>query len=217
MITQRFRPVVWVAGVAFAATALYIVSLKVASERGRLEAIDHKIAMTRRDIRQLQTELGTRGSLRQLERWNGEVISLSAPTVGQFLAGENALANLDGTKLPEAGFAPPPVMVAGSVVEPDRGGSAVPPEVAVAAAPVPTRTAPALQPKVAVVKAKPKIVPSAVKIATRDITPRPTIRSAPTKAERVAMLDEVLVDRHTLSEITRQAASESKTKGKKAQ
>ena len=68
MIAHRFRPVVWVVGCAVAATALYTVSLGVASERTRLEDLDHKIAMTHRDIRQLQTELGTRASLRQLER-----------------------------------------------------------------------------------------------------------------------------------------------------
>ena len=79
MIAQRFRPVGWVAGIALAATALYLVSLQVANERGRLEEIDRKIAHTSREIRQLQTEMGTRASLRQLERWNGEVLALSAP------------------------------------------------------------------------------------------------------------------------------------------
>ncbi len=112
MIAQRFRPVGWVVGVAIAATALYIVSLQVATERTRLETIDRKIAAAKRDIRQLQTELGTRASLRQLERWNGEVLALSSPESQQFLTGEAALANLDGTKLPQPGFAPPPVMVA---------------------------------------------------------------------------------------------------------
>ncbi len=117
MIAQRFRPVGWVAGVAAAATALYMISLQVASERGRLEAIDRKIAATHRDIRQLQTEIGTRASLRQLERWNGEVLALSAPNVQQFLQGEHALDSVDQTKLGTAA-APPPVMVAvGSVAE----------------------------------------------------------------------------------------------------
>ncbi len=112
MIAQRFRPVGWVAGVAVAATALYMISLQVASERGRLEAIDRKIAMAHRDIRQLQTELGTRASLRQLERWNGEVLALSAPQAGQYLPGEQALASADRSALGNAPAAPPPVMVA---------------------------------------------------------------------------------------------------------
>lgn len=112
MIAQRFRPVGWVAGVALAATALYLVSLQVASERGRLEAIDRKIAATKREIRQLQTEMGTRASLRQLERWNGEVLALSAPQAGQYLSGEAGLETLNRDEIGRKPSAPPPVMVA---------------------------------------------------------------------------------------------------------
>jgi hypothetical protein len=113
MIAQRFRPVGWVAGVALAATGLYLVSLQVASERGRLEDIDRKIAATKREIRQLQTEMGTRASLRQLERWNGEVLALSAPQADQYLPGEAALATLNRDEIGRSPSAPPPpVMVA---------------------------------------------------------------------------------------------------------
>ena len=111
MIAQRFRPVAWVLGCAVAATALYTVSLRVASERARLDAIDLKIAMTRRNIRQLQTEMGTRASLRQLERWNGESLSLTAPHANQFLPDETQISKIDGASLPTDRFAPPPVMV----------------------------------------------------------------------------------------------------------
>lgn len=129
MITQRFRPVVWVAGVAVAATALYLVSLRVATERGRLEAIDHQIAQTRREIRQLQTELGTRASLRQLEKWNGEALALTAPKANQFLRNEAALANVDPGTLKSEGVAMPPIMVAAAqakTVEPEAGAIALP-------------------------------------------------------------------------------------------
>lgn len=112
MITQRFRPVGWVAGVALAATALYLVSLQVATERGRLEAIDRQIALTKRDIRRLQTEMGTRASLRQLERWNGEVLALSAPQAGQFLDDEASLDSLDHDKLDRKPPILPAVMMA---------------------------------------------------------------------------------------------------------
>ncbi len=111
MIAQRFRPVAWVIGCAVAATALYTVSLRVASERARLDGIDFKIASTRRDIRQLQTEMGTRASLRQLERWNGESLSLSAPHANQFLPNETQISRIDGATRPTDSFAPPPVMV----------------------------------------------------------------------------------------------------------
>jgi hypothetical protein len=111
MIAQRFRPVAWVIGCAVAATALYTVSLRVASERARLDGIDYKIASTRRDIRQLQTEMGTRASLRQLERWNGESLSLSAPNANQFLSSETQISRIDGATRPQDKYAPPPVMV----------------------------------------------------------------------------------------------------------
>jgi hypothetical protein len=126
MIAQRFRSVGWVAGVAVAATGLYIISLQVATERGRLEAVDRKIAATKRDIRQLQTEMGTRASLRQLERWNGEVLSLSTPGANQFLPGEDSISSIDHGSFGSAGTAPPPVMaavLAQEALQPQAGGA----------------------------------------------------------------------------------------------
>jgi hypothetical protein len=126
MITQRFRPLAWVAGVGIAATALYTVSLQVANERARLQGLEDKITATKNDIRQLQTELGTRGSLRQLERWNGEVLSLVAPGANQFLPNETALAKVDGAIAVPGKYVPAPVMVAADVAnresDPAEGG-----------------------------------------------------------------------------------------------
>jgi hypothetical protein len=115
MITQRFRPLGWVAGVATAATILYLISLQVASERGRLEQIDRKIASAKHDIRQLQTELGTRASLRQLERWNGDVLALSAPQAKQFLTNEAGLTTVDHGTLGDRASPPLAVMVSSEV------------------------------------------------------------------------------------------------------
>jgi cell division septation protein DedD len=112
MIAQRFRPVAWVAGVATAATMLYMISAQVAAERGRLEAIDQQIADTRDQIRQLQTEMGSRASLRQLERWNGEVLALSAPSARQYVDGEDGISAISSSNLGAEGVAPPPVMAA---------------------------------------------------------------------------------------------------------
>ena len=42
----------------------------------------------------LQTEIGTRGRLAQLERWNASFIRLSAPTADQFLEGGFQLATM---------------------------------------------------------------------------------------------------------------------------
>ena len=112
MIAHKFRPVVWVVGCAFAATALYTVSLGVASERTHLEDLDQQIAVTQRDIRQLQTEVGTRASLRQLERWNVKALALSAPKAAQFRATESAAKSIDGGPLPGAVLTPQPGKVA---------------------------------------------------------------------------------------------------------
>lgn len=95
MIARGFRPVAWVAAVGVAALSCYMLSLQVASERAELASIERRIVATRQDIRQLQTELGTRGRLQQLETWNAEVMALSAPTAGQFLDSSVTLARFD--------------------------------------------------------------------------------------------------------------------------
>jgi hypothetical protein len=77
-----------------AALGFYLVSLRVASERAALEDVETRIAMTQRDIRLLQTEIGTRGRLAQLERWNVKFIRLSAPNADQFVDGGFQLATL---------------------------------------------------------------------------------------------------------------------------
>ncbi|MEO7864916.1 MAG: hypothetical protein ABIR63_03475 [Sphingomicrobium sp.] len=79
---------------AAAALGCYLVSLRVASERAALEAVETKIVLAQRDMRVLQTEIGTRGRLAQLERWNAKVLALSAPSADQFLSGSFELAKL---------------------------------------------------------------------------------------------------------------------------
>ena len=82
MIARGFKPVAWVAAVGTAALACYMLSLQVAAERAELAGIERRIVATHRAIRSLQTELGTRGRLQQLEQWNAEVLALSAPASG---------------------------------------------------------------------------------------------------------------------------------------
>jgi hypothetical protein len=118
MIVQRFKAVGWVAIVAIAVTFLYLISLQVAVERGKLEAVEAQIAAARRDVRQLQTELGTRASMRQLERWNGEVLALSAPKATQFVNNGAALVALDLEAKRSAPNAPPPMMASAAVPRP---------------------------------------------------------------------------------------------------
>jgi hypothetical protein len=94
MSARSFRSVFMVASCAGAALGCYLVSLRVASERAALQEVESKIVMAERDIRLLQTEIGTRGRLAQLERWNVKVLALSAPNADQFLEGGFALARL---------------------------------------------------------------------------------------------------------------------------
>lgn len=95
---RGFREVGWVAAVAGTALGCYMVSLKVASERAALEQVENRIVLAQRDIRVLQTEIGTRGRLEQLESWNVKVLALSAPEAHQFLEGEFQLATLSAPK-----------------------------------------------------------------------------------------------------------------------
>lgn len=95
MIAKGFKPMGWVAGVAAAALGCYMLSLNVAAERAELASIESRIVAAKQDIRQLQTELGTRGRLAQLDRWNAEVLALSAPGSAQFLDSALTLARFD--------------------------------------------------------------------------------------------------------------------------
>ena len=94
MSSRSFRSVFMVASCATAALGCYLVSLRVASERAQLEDVEAKIVMAQRDMRVLQTEIGTRGRLSQLERWNAGAFALSAPGADQILKGGFELARL---------------------------------------------------------------------------------------------------------------------------
>ena len=94
MSSRSFRSLFMVASCAGAALGCYLVSLRVASERAQLEAVETRIVLAQRDMRVLQTEIGTRGRLSQLERWNAGAFALAAPSADQFLKGGFELARL---------------------------------------------------------------------------------------------------------------------------
>jgi len=94
MSAHGFKSVFMAASVVGAALGCYLVSLNVASERAELEDVEGKIVVAQEDIRVLQTEIGTRGRLAQLERWNARFIRLSAPSADQFVDGGFQLAAL---------------------------------------------------------------------------------------------------------------------------
>ena len=98
MSARSFRSVFMVASCAGAALGCYLVSLRVASERAKLEDVENRIVLAQRDMRVLQTEIGTRGRLSQLERWNAGAFALSAPAADQFLKGSFELAKLTETE-----------------------------------------------------------------------------------------------------------------------
>jgi hypothetical protein len=94
MSVRNFGSLFMVASCAGAALGCYLVSLRVASERAALEDVETKIVLAQRDVRVVQTEIGTRARLGQLERWNAKVLALSAPAADQFLSGSFELARL---------------------------------------------------------------------------------------------------------------------------
>jgi hypothetical protein len=106
MSVRSFRPVFMVGGIAAAALSCYLVSLRVASERAALENVETEIVLAQRDIRLLQTEIGTRGRLAQLERWNVKVLLLSAPSADQFIPDSFQLARLATPERKQAVEAP---------------------------------------------------------------------------------------------------------------
>jgi hypothetical protein len=94
MSGRSFSSLFMVATCASAALGCYLVSLRVASERASLEDVETRIVLAQRDLRLLQTEIGTRGRLSQLERWNAGAFALSAPSADQLLRGSFELARL---------------------------------------------------------------------------------------------------------------------------
>jgi hypothetical protein len=116
MSARSFRSVFMVASCAGAALGCYLVSLRVASERSALEGVETKIVMAQRDIRLLQTEIGTRGRLSQLERWNAGAFALSAPSADQILGGSFELAKLTQPQRP-VDFQAPVVLAAAPAPE----------------------------------------------------------------------------------------------------
>jgi hypothetical protein len=94
MSARSFGSLFMVASCAGAALGCYLVSLRVASERAALEQVEAKIVSTQSDLRLLQTEIGTRGRLSQLERWNAGAFDLSAPAATQFVPSSFELAKL---------------------------------------------------------------------------------------------------------------------------
>lgn len=176
MSARSFHSLFMVASCAGAALGCYLVSLRVASERASLEDVETQIVVAQRDLRVVQTEIGTRGRLSQLERWNAGAFSLSAPAAGQILQGSFELAKLTQ---PIQHFDPQaPVVLASAPaprkpsVPPSDGDVASPAPVAVATAPT---SAPSALLHQASLKTETREVPAKV---VAELPPATTVKPA---------------------------------------
>ncbi|WP_326524771.1 hypothetical protein [Sphingomonas sp.] len=195
MATSRFKGFGWLLGIAIVTPACYMVSSMVAAERGRVQAVELAILDAKRDIRALETEFDTRASLAQLERWNGDVLALSAPRPEQYLPTGMVLASLrpfEGVR--SAGLVVPSATdVAQAVVKP-----VVQPAVQIttpAVNPIEART-PALDVRPVIVAARPGLQ----KAVATDV--------APARGQAVAMVSSGLLSDATFGDLVSGARGE---------
>ncbi|QCB42046.1 hypothetical protein E5673_07275 [Sphingomonas sp. PAMC26645] len=224
----RMKGVGWFGGCVAVVLGFYLVSLQVAAERKKLEAVNGQIRSAQRDIRALETEFDTRGNLAQLERWNGDTLALSAPTAGQFVVSEAALAALDVNSLRADGVQTAALLVpsgAGSVISTSIVPvTAAPPVVKlVPVAPVQMAQVSAPRAMNVAIQAASKTALKPVVIRASVSTPRSAeaalVRAAKTerlaavakvRPQAVAMLDRKLLSDTTLGDIMSGARSESR-------
>jgi len=203
MILRSFKSVAWVAGVGAAALSCYMLSLKVAAERAELAGVESRIVATQRAIRDLQTELGTRGRLQQLENWNAEVLALSAPAAGQYVENELLLARFETRDTPAAVEAP--VRMASAETAPQQAPHAeAPAAVQRAVAPATPARAPS-QP--AIRRASLTTAPAAPVRAERP-KPAPAPTTTASAAPRTPSRASSLLDERTAREIGEAARAE---------
>jgi len=201
----RLKGIGWFGGCVAVVLGFYLVSLQVANERKKLELVNARIASAERDIRALETEFDTRANLVQLERWNGDTLALSAPTAGQYVADETALASLDVTApMGEAGLRTASLVVPSGA--PALAPAQAPMTLVAATAPLPAAPVAALSSVPAVVRT------AAVSVPVR-MTPVAAARGAAAVAKvrpaAVAMLDRKLLSDSTLGDILASARAEA--------
>lgn len=198
MIAQRFRALGWAAGIAVASTGLYLISLQVAAERAKLEAVDGRINAAHRDMQRLKTELSTRASYRQLEKWNDEDLAMAAPTAAQYFKSETQLASLSPDSLaPSAETLVPRAQLAAATAKPVAPTPAAP-------------VAEPVQPQVRhanFVPAPPAVVGAKVQrvsaVASSDTSAKP---------QRIAAVARPALDKGFLGDLTREAAKERRAR-----
>ncbi len=198
MAVSGFKGFGWLLGIAVVSPACYMVSSQVAAERGRVEAVESAILDARHDIRGLETEFDTRANLAQLERWNGDVLSLSAPRPDQYLRSATALASFERGDGPQ--YASLVMPAATDVAQ----AAVAPVEQAVVRVTMPAKTPEVLAPPAAVRAAGTTIETTVAKAPAKAVAPpRPKPR-----AERVAMVDTQLLSDATFGDLVSTARQE---------
>ncbi|UZK67394.1 hypothetical protein [Sphingomonas sp. M1-B02] len=194
MAVQGFKGLGWFLCGVVVAPACYLVNSNGAAEQAKLNATKAAIVQAQRDIRALETEFNTRANMAQLERWNGEVLALAAPSPQQYLANELALASLGAP---------------GADAEIQMASLVVPAGVPVAA---PVAPAPAVQTAaVEAAPAKPAVQtasrdPGAAVAARQDKELRKLMKRADKRA--VAMVGDGVLSASTMSDLQKLAKRE---------
>ncbi|MBY8826773.1 hypothetical protein [Hephaestia mangrovi] len=213
--TYRLKGLGWLAIAVIAALGFYLVSLQVSVERKKLDHVNRQIAEATNDIRSLQTEFSTRANLAQLERWNGDVLALSAPTAAQYMSSGQQLASLgseapDGAEVQMASLVIPTLPVVSS---PDSDGDAddaasqSPARAMTAAAePAHAKSTPA---KVEVASAKPAADPLAAIVKAAAARSAKSSAASHAKEQAMAMLDRKLLSDATLGDLMSKARAET--------
>ena len=183
----------WVALLSFIIVLLYPMSLNVGALHSELVSTDRKIMETKREISFLQAELRTRANMAQLAEWNDLLYGYGPPTADQFLAGERALANLDGV-----GPDVRPVMVAvaddGIIPAGDIGKPG------------------AFASKLVEDDGKQPVRIAAAIIKQTDTLAKTTAGNASVRTERLSKMDDQLLSDNLLKEIEKKAAQERKSR-----
>ena len=144
----------------------------------------------------------------QLERWNGDTLALSAPTAGQFVASESALAALDVNQIGNRGTIQTAQLLVPSmpVIAPVTAPAAVP--AAVTNVGVQTAAvAAALKP--VVIRASVQMPKSAEAAIVRAASTERLAAVAKVRPQAVAMLDRKLLSDTTLGSILNGARAEA--------
>lgn len=183
----------WVALLSVIIVLLYPMSLNVGALHSELVSTDRKIMETKREISFLQAELRTRANMAQLAEWNDLLYGYGPPTADQFLAGERALANLDGV-----GPDVQPVMVAvfddgiapaGEIGKPGAFAS-----------------------KLAEDDSDQPVRIAVLDIKKSDVPVKAIAQNLPSRTERLSNMDDQLLSDNLLNEIEKKAAQERKSR-----